>query len=296
MNNILTFLTALALIICMYFFNKNWNETHCGGTKPIVEDTTPAATKPAAISPLLIRDGNKTVVNVKDDNLHWPKSSFEYRPLSDKVKKGLDKLAAYLKANPKKKLLITGLYGEDEKNNSASSTLGLARANKMRSYLTSLGADGNRIDVADKKIFNLKYKDGDVIGGLDYDFSEIKEEEPPKKPTVRPSAITLYFETAQSSVTMSDEDRKKFDKIMEYLSENTNAKVNVVGHTDNRGDDAMNMQLGQGRADFAKTYLVRNGIDNSRITASSKGEREPIADNNTEAGRAKNRRTVVTLN
>ena len=70
----------------------------------------------------------------------------------------------------------------------------------------------------------------------------------------------------------------------------------VVGHTDNTGDAAMNMTLGQERADFAKSYLTTNGIPASKILATSQGPNEPIADNGTEEGKAKNRRTVVTIN
>jgi OOP family OmpA-OmpF porin len=56
-----------------------------------------------------------------------------------------------------------------------------------------------------------------------------------------------------------------------------------------------NTQLGQNRADFAKEYLAKNGISADRIISSSKGPDEPIADNATTEGKAKNRRTVVTI-
>ena len=72
--------------------------------------------------------------------------------------------------------------------------------------------------------------------------------------------------------------------------------ANIVGHTDNTGQRETNMRLGQERADFAKAYLMRNGIPENRINATSKGSDEPIASNATEEGKAKNRRTVITLN
>ena len=56
------------------------------------------------------------------------------------------------------------------------------------------------------------------------------------------------------------------------------------------------MRLGKERAEFAKSYLMKNGIAADKIIVSSKGQSQPIATNATEEGRVKNRRTVITLN
>jgi len=71
--------------------------------------------------------------------------------------------------------------------------------------------------------------------------------------------------------------------------------ANVVGHTDNEGSSTTNMRLGKGRADFARDYLIKNGIAAAKIITASKGESQPIASNATDAGKAENRRTVVTV-
>jgi outer membrane protein OmpA-like peptidoglycan-associated protein len=73
-------------------------------------------------------------------------------------------------------------------------------------------------------------------------------------------------------------------------------KTALVGHSDNTGQRAANIVLGQQRADFAKSYLMRNGIPENKIIATSKGPDEPVASNATEEGKAQNRRTVITLN
>ncbi|MNU08809.1 putative lipoprotein YiaD precursor [compost metagenome] len=57
----------------------------------------------------------------------------------------------------------------------------------------------------------------------------------------------------------------------------------------------MNIILAQKRADFSKSYLSKNGIDNSQIETQSKGPDDPIGDNNTTDGKAANRRTVITI-
>lgn len=105
----------------------------------------------------------------------------------------------------------------------------------------------------------------------------------------------MYFNTNQTEINLSTEERQKIAAIAKYLDHIATAKVNCVGHTDNVGQKAINYTLGQERADFAKSYLSKNGIALERIASNSKGPDEPIADNATEDGRAKNRRTVVTV-
>ena len=69
----------------------------------------------------------------------------------------------------------------------------------------------------------------------------------------------------------------------------------AVGHTDSVGTDAYNQKLGQRRADAVKAYLVSQGVPANRIYTDSKGESQPVADNRTREGRAKNRRVEVEV-
>lgn len=71
--------------------------------------------------------------------------------------------------------------------------------------------------------------------------------------------------------------------------------VVLTGHTDNIGSDESNLALGQQRADIIKQYLVSLGVPSAKITATSKGKAMPVADNQTEEGRAKNRRTELQI-
>jgi outer membrane protein OmpA-like peptidoglycan-associated protein len=71
--------------------------------------------------------------------------------------------------------------------------------------------------------------------------------------------------------------------------------VRVVGHTDNTGSDAINDPLSRQRAMSVKQYLEDRGIAAARIETEGRGEHEPIADNSTDAGRAKNRRVEIFL-
>jgi outer membrane protein OmpA-like peptidoglycan-associated protein len=77
------------------------------------------------------------------------------------------------------------------------------------------------------------------------------------------------------------------------LVNNPSVAVDLVGHTDNKGSDAYNYGLGQRRAQAVKRELVRNGVSASRLSEVSRGESEPIADNYTRSGRARNRRVEI---
>lgn len=79
------------------------------------------------------------------------------------------------------------------------------------------------------------------------------------------------------------------------LSNQPNTEIRIVGHTDSTGSDAINNPLSINRAASARDYLAARGVDSRRIQIDGRGSREPVADNNSEAGRAKNRRIEMYL-
>ncbi len=83
------------------------------------------------------------------------------------------------------------------------------------------------------------------------------------------------------------------DRFAQTLNENRTTKVRIVGHTDSTGTDAINDPLSVNRASSARSYLASRGVDPARIAIDGRGSREPIADNSTEAGRARNRRVEI---
>jgi OOP family OmpA-OmpF porin len=74
------------------------------------------------------------------------------------------------------------------------------------------------------------------------------------------------------------------------IARNCGANIQVIGHTDSQGDRSANLALSRQRALAVKTYLVRSGAEEERIEALGQGEAQPIADDSTDAGRARNRR------
>ena len=85
----------------------------------------------------------------------------------------------------------------------------------------------------------------------------------------------------------------KLQPVVDFAKKYPDAGMNVHGHTCNIGTHAYNQKLSERRAESVKAYLVKQGIDASRIATKGLGETEPIADNKTKEGRAKNRRVEI---
>ena len=103
----------------------------------------------------------------------------------------------------------------------------------------------------------------------------------------------IYYETNDFSLTA--ESKMLLALFVEFLKENPTVKVEIQGHTDNIGRDEDNLLLSENRARSVYEYVVSQGIPANRLRYKGYGESNPIADNNTAAGRAKNRRTVFLI-
>lgn len=87
--------------------------------------------------------------------------------------------------------------------------------------------------------------------------------------------------------------RPILDRFASTLNQNPVTTVQIIGHTDNTGSDAVNNPLSVNRAAATRDYLVSRGVSASRIGIDGRGSHEPIADNSTPAGRAMNRRVEI---
>ncbi len=103
----------------------------------------------------------------------------------------------------------------------------------------------------------------------------------------------IFFDT--NSATLKPESKAELDKLVAFIKSNALAKIEVGGHTDNVGDDKSNQTLSENRAKAVYDYLLKSGIEAVRLTWKGYGETKPVADNTTEEGRAKNRRTEITI-
>ena len=100
----------------------------------------------------------------------------------------------------------------------------------------------------------------------------------------------ILFETGKA--TLKPESMAEIQKVADYMKKNPSVRFEVQGHTDNQGSDAINDPLSQQRAEAVVKALEGLGCDGFNLRAVGKGSHEPVADNKTEAGRAKNRRVV----
>ena len=92
---------------------------------------------------------------------------------------------------------------------------------------------------------------------------------------------------------MDHENEKS--KLAGVLVKKPDWKLSIVGHTDNKGSDEANLKLSKARAKSVADYLISKGVSGTTITSDGLGESKPIADNNTDAGREKNRRVEFTI-
>jgi len=103
----------------------------------------------------------------------------------------------------------------------------------------------------------------------------------------------ISFDTG--SATIRPQLRSVLDPFAQSLQGDQTSRVTIVGHTDSTGSDAVNNPLSVERAQSVRDYLAARGVSPTRVETAGHGEREPIADNSTEAGRAKNRRVEIFL-
>ena len=103
----------------------------------------------------------------------------------------------------------------------------------------------------------------------------------------------IYFPFNSFDLTM--ESKAVLDQLIDFLNESQNISIQIQGHTDNIGNDASNLKLSESRAQSVYHYLIEKGIAEKRLTYKGFGKAMPVAENDSEQGRARNRRTVFVI-
>ena len=106
-------------------------------------------------------------------------------------------------------------------------------------------------------------------------------------------AADAFFDFDKS--VLKPEGKAKLDDLVSKVKGINLEVIIAVGHTDSVGTDAYNQKLSVKRAEAVKAYLVSKGIETNRVYTEGKGEAQPVADNKTKEGRAKNRRVEIEV-
>lgn len=299
MKNFLLGLGIVAVIVLGTLFQINYR---CYDCKVDDAEETPLKSENEGVSDQLngFSFSSNGVGFVCNQNFNFVENQFNAKmPVGDSVDQGIRELKDYLDKNPNQIARINGLCLKEEENNSAFMNLGVARANDVKNHFISKGIPSNRLAL-NGEIMNKWDKKGiSVLGPVNIDFVQKDVSNPTNwralKSKLNGNPLQLNFESREAEINLLTSQRRMIQEITSYLDNVSGSKIQIVAHTDNVGERQGNIILGQERADFAKAYLVRNGVSDDRIETSSKGPDEPVADNSQDAGRAKNRRTVVLL-
>ena len=122
---------------------------------------------------------------------------------------------------------------------------------------------------------------------------------PPPAPVAPPAATKVtyaadaFFDFNKSVI--KPEGKAKLDDLISKIQGINLEVIIAVGHTDSVGGDAYNQKLSVSRSEAVKAYLVSKGIEKNRVYTEGKGEKQPVADNKTAEGRAKNRRVEIEV-
>ncbi|MDP2805905.1 MAG: OmpA family protein [Gallionellaceae bacterium] len=121
-----------------------------------------------------------------------------------------------------------------------------------------------------------------------------KAKDPLYKTIVDEKKITLEGASfASGSAVLNKSASAELAKAVEFAAVNKEADLAITGYTDDRGDAAKNVKLSAARAEAVKAYLIKNGVAADRLSAKGEGAANPVADNKTAEGRAKNRRVEI---
>lgn len=179
-------------------------------------------------------------------------------------------------------------------DNAKNQVLAVFRSNSTTGkYLVSLPS-GKNYGIAVKKEGYLFHSENFDIPAL-ADYQEVQKDIPLKNIAVGSKIVlrNIFFDFDKS--TLRSESTSELERLIKLLQDVPSMRIEISGHTDNKGADEYNLKLSESRAKTVVEYLVEKGIDKSRLESAGYGESQPMATNDTEEGRQENRRTEFKI-
>lgn len=179
---------------------------------------------------------------------------------------------------------------------------------KTRTYVTG-GHEIYEINLDQRKVVGIvaPFINADLAGCNIFKktpvalVEEVKRSASPDKPvtaipaTPIPIDLKISFQQSKAEFLDRDDAYKKLNEWIERMKIHPSMTIEITGHTDNQGDERINLKLSQNRAILIKKYFMEKGISGGRIRSQGKGHQVPRASNDTEEGRIQNRRVELSV-
>jgi outer membrane protein OmpA-like peptidoglycan-associated protein len=289
----IAFLLFLVLAFIASLFHYFYGESHCGvcankdkQEQIIPEQTTTVVKK---LSEFVITDAQgKTVfkfpsnfvIDANTGQVEIPTESSGFR----------DSIYNYLNKNQGKELLISAKYTSAE-----GESRGIDRADFLKNILVNEAKINPARIIPTAVLSDFSYDESDKYSeGISMLFRN-SSDETKSAIDARITNKILYSKFGATDFKPDHSLQAYALELKNYLKNKPSMKVLITGHTDNVGGSASNYHFGMKRAKNVMNYLISQGIDKQKLSAFSKGETDPIATNETEEGKAQNRRITITV-
>lgn len=243
----------------------------------------------------MVEDSSQDTSRVADAATAREPIDFEWSVARPNTNDGFDDFSRNLLAGQTDNniLEIVGLYFEGEDAPDGYENMGLARAELTKNVIApDLAAE--RVNLRSRLVDEREGVREGYFESVEFRWLEAEEkiaatvEELPDRRIIR-----FPFNSTEKEYDPSVDEY--LDKLADRVKE-TGESIRLVGHTDNVGGDDANMVLSDRRAKVIRDLLKRKGVPESQITTEAKGESQPVASNETDAGRYDNRRVEIFLN
>jgi len=296
MNRLLVPILFLILVSWLfggaYWYSKNY----CGTSSSGVNSTIPS---------LSITDGAFAIQAT--ETFSFPKSGASITYNKD-TENSIEQLANYLITNNNRQLTLSGIYNPNEQNKTNAENLGIARADAIKAKLLSYDVPTDNIIIKSLKVDQTNFAGDKLYGGVHFNFSDrsidkqVAVTDNNEKTSISetissdgPTPLNIYFGNKQYKFNATPELENYANTVREFLKENSDTKVYVIGHSDNGGNESTINRMAKYRSRKVRDFFVREGISLSKIKISHEGASNPIGSNDTEEGRKKNRRVEVRV-